>query len=105
MICIGIFGDGNSAKYWDFNFADYHILGQQVNNEWIWQKRENKKAFFEIPSTAQFGWVGSKPGRLSFFMILSCVVQMTARDGTQRDAAIVLLVLNIPLSGINIMLW
>ena len=64
-----IFGYEISAKYWDFNFADYHILGQQIKNEWVWQMRENKKAFVEIPSTTQFGWGGTKlaNGRMRFF--------------------------------------
>ena len=55
-----IFGYEISTKYWSFNFADYHILGQQMDNKWVWQTRENKKAFVEIPSTTKFGYVGVK---------------------------------------------
>ena len=32
-----IFGFEISAKYWEFNFSEYHILGQQINNKWTWQ--------------------------------------------------------------------
>jgi hypothetical protein len=53
-----IFGYSVSDKYQNFNFKDYHILGQQVTNKWTWQLRENKKAFVEVPSTTKFGWVG-----------------------------------------------
>lgn len=55
-----IFGYETSANYREFNFADHHILGRQINSYWNWQKRENKKAFVEIPSTTQFGYVGTK---------------------------------------------
>jgi hypothetical protein len=62
------------VKYYQFNFADYHILGElkcrqcmrvcrhdegeknchrnACDREWIWVKRENKKAFTEISSYA-----------------------------------------------------
>lgn len=62
-----------AVKYRDFDFTNYHILGQQVcrqclqfchhdegetschrnrcNFEWVWQIRDNKKAFTEIPSS------------------------------------------------------
>jgi len=64
-----IFGYEISTKFWEFNFADYHILGQQINNQWIWQMRENQKAFTIIPSTTKFGYAGTKVanGRTSFF--------------------------------------
>src|SRR6185503_15092135 len=86
-----IFGYEISTKQWEFNFADYHILGQRVckqcllycnhdgerapchrnacNYEWVWQMRENKKTFKEIPSTTNQGYVGAKltDNRLDFF--------------------------------------
>jgi hypothetical protein len=59
-------------KFYKFNFADYHILGvlqcrqcllvcnhnrgednchrNACNKEWVWVKRDNKKAFTVIPS-------------------------------------------------------
>lgn len=55
-------------KFYQFNFADYHILGEKKNNnEWIWVMRENKKAFTEVPVTSLPGHIGypsSKDQRL-----------------------------------------
>ncbi len=66
------FGYDIRMKFYQFNFADFHILGtlqcrqcllgcnhdkgqtnchrNACNRQWIWAKRENKKAFTEIPS-------------------------------------------------------
>ena len=67
-----LFGYDILMKYYQFNFADYHILGEQkciqcakycrhnegdtychrnrCNKTWKWVIRDNKKAFTEIPS-------------------------------------------------------
>ena len=56
-------------KFYQFNFADYHILGEKkANNKWEWVMRENKKAFTEIPLTAlpgHIGYPGSKDQQLN----------------------------------------
>jgi hypothetical protein len=66
------FGYDISMKFYKFNFADFHILGtlqcrqclmycnhdkgeqnchrNACNKEWVWVKRDNKKAFTAIPS-------------------------------------------------------
>jgi hypothetical protein len=64
-----IFGYETSVKYQDFNFTDYHIFGQQVKKDWIWQIRENKRAFNEVPSITTNGYAGIKiaGGRSSYF--------------------------------------
>ncbi len=86
-----IFDYNTAMKLYGFNFADYHILGQQLcihcyrncnhngvispchrnacDYEWIWQMRENKIAFVEIPSTTKAGHVDANlpEGRTSFF--------------------------------------
>lgn len=68
------FGYNISMKFYQFNFDDFHILGIQqcrqcltfcnhdkgekschrnaCNKEWVWVKRDNKKAFTAIPSYA-----------------------------------------------------
>ena len=68
------FGYAASMKFYQFNFTDFHILGtlqcsqcltgcdhdkgkrnchrNACIREWIWEKRENKKAFTVIPSFA-----------------------------------------------------
>ncbi|NOT51237.1 MAG: hypothetical protein HOP10_08160 [Chitinophagaceae bacterium] len=67
-----LFGYKISTKFYQFNFADNHILGElkcrqcmmvchhdegetnchrnACNKEWIWVMRDNKRAFTEIPS-------------------------------------------------------
>lgn len=69
-----------TMKFYKFNFADYHILGEQqcsqckqychhdegqtachrnaCNKEWVWVMRENKKAFTEVPVTTLPGHEG-----------------------------------------------
>jgi hypothetical protein len=66
-----LFGYNRSMLFYGFNFTDYHILGMLrclqcqsycrheqgetdchrnlCNKEWIWTKRENKKAFVTVP--------------------------------------------------------
>lgn len=50
------FGYETTMKFREFNFADYHILGEKKNKEWVWVMRENKRAFTEIPATTSPGY-------------------------------------------------
>jgi hypothetical protein len=63
------FGYETAMKYREFNFADYHILGERNDKEWTWVMRENKKAFTEIPVIVSPGHTGPglPVGRRSFF--------------------------------------
>lgn len=85
------FGYYAGVRYLEFNFADYHIFGEQrcrqcmqychhdegqtnchrnvCNREWVWAMRENKKAFAEVSSVTLPGHVEAKlpDGRRSFF--------------------------------------
>lgn len=67
-----LFGYNISTRYREFDFANYHILGEEIcmqceqyckhdegdkdchrnacNMKWVWLMRDNKKAFTEIPS-------------------------------------------------------
>ncbi len=68
------------VSYYQFNFADFHILGElkcmqclavchheagqknchrnACDREWVWVKRDNKKAFIELPSSTMPGHNG-----------------------------------------------
>lgn len=85
------FGWQLSAKYREFDFSNYHILGRQACRQcllycrhdedqtachrnrcsigWVWLMRENKKAFTEVSSVTLPGHVEAKlpEGRHSFF--------------------------------------
>jgi hypothetical protein len=40
-----LFGYEVTTKFREFDFANYHILGQQKNRQWIWTMRDNEIAF------------------------------------------------------------
>lgn len=86
-----LFGYNKTVDNRQFDFTNYHILGTQLcrqcleycshnegktdchrnicSYEWVWQMRDNKKAFTEIRSVTKDGHVGNKlpKGRLDFF--------------------------------------
>ncbi|HLG41343.1 MAG TPA: hypothetical protein VI461_16815 [Chitinophagaceae bacterium] len=101
-----LFGYETDMKFRDFNFADYHILGEQkcrqcilfchhdegrkechrnrCHEAWIWEMRENSRAFTEIPVSALPWHASSASPRERNSFLMDTFVKSVA--GTEKAA-------------------